>query len=66
MADIEGLPATRSLAYANAVVAGDLIFVAGQAGTDESGQLVSPDFEAQTRRTFENIGGWHWRPQGPI
>jgi 2-iminobutanoate/2-iminopropanoate deaminase len=56
MVDIEGLPSTRSLAYANAVVAGDLICVAGQAGTDESGQLVSPDFEAQTRRTFENIG----------
>ncbi|HWF23765.1 MAG TPA: RidA family protein [Acidimicrobiales bacterium] len=56
MVDIEGLPATRSLAYANAVVAGDLIFVAGQAGTDESGRVVSPDFEAQTRRTFENIG----------
>jgi len=56
MVDIEGLPATRALAYANAVVAGELIFVAGQAGTDESGRVVSSDFEAQTRRTFENIG----------
>ena len=55
MVDIEGLPATRSLAYANAVVAGEFIFVAGQAGTDESGRVVSPEFEAQTRRTFENI-----------
>jgi hypothetical protein len=27
MVDIEGLPATRSLAYANAAVAGELIFV---------------------------------------
>jgi len=56
MVDIPGLPATRSLAYASVVVADELIFVAGQAGTDESGHVVSPDFEAQTRQTFENIG----------
>jgi 2-iminobutanoate/2-iminopropanoate deaminase len=31
-------------------------FVAGQAGTDASGRIVSPDFEVQTRRTIENIG----------
>ena len=53
--DIEGLPATRALAYSQAVVAGDLVFVAGQAGLDEDGRLVSPEFVPQARRTFENV-----------
>lgn len=55
LVDVPGLPATRELAYANAVVAGDLVFVAGQAGVDEDGRLVSPEFVPQARRTFENI-----------
>jgi enamine deaminase RidA (YjgF/YER057c/UK114 family) len=54
--DVQGLPATRSLAYANVVTAGELVFVAGQAGVDETGHVVSPEFEPQARRTFENIG----------
>ena len=53
--DVAGLPATRSLAYANVVIAGDLIFVAGQAGVDEQGHLVSTEFVPQAQRTFENI-----------
>lgn len=53
--EIPGLPATRSLSYANAVIAGDLVFVAGQAGLDEQGRLVSPEFVPQARRTFENM-----------
>ncbi len=53
--DIDGLPATRALAYANAVVAGDFVFVAGQAGTDAEGRLVSAEFEPQARRAFDNI-----------
>ncbi len=53
--DVPGLPATRSLAYAQAVVAGDFVFVAGQAGLDEEGRLVSPEFVPQARRTFENV-----------
>jgi 2-iminobutanoate/2-iminopropanoate deaminase len=53
--DVEGLPDSRHWGYAQAVVAGDLIFVAGQGGQDEDGRLVSLEFEAQARRTFENI-----------
>jgi enamine deaminase RidA (YjgF/YER057c/UK114 family) len=55
LVEVPGLPATRGLAYANAVVAGDFVFVAGQAGVDEQGRLVSPEFVPQARRTFENI-----------
>jgi enamine deaminase RidA (YjgF/YER057c/UK114 family) len=53
--DVAGLSNSRQWGYAHVVVAGDLIFVAGQAGQDEHGQIVSLDFEPQARRTFENI-----------
>jgi 2-iminobutanoate/2-iminopropanoate deaminase len=53
--DVPGLSDSRRWGYAHVVVAGDLIFVAGQAGVDEEGQIVSLEFEAQARRAFENI-----------
>lgn len=53
--DVAGLSNSRQWGYAHVVVAGDLIFVAGQAGQDEHGQIVSLEFEGQARRTFENI-----------
>jgi enamine deaminase RidA (YjgF/YER057c/UK114 family) len=53
---VPGLPRTRDWGYAQVVVAGELVFVAGQAGQDEHGNLVSLEFAAQARRTFENIG----------
>jgi reactive intermediate/imine deaminase len=34
---------------------GDLLFLAGQIGTDSTGQLVPGGIEAETRQTFENI-----------
>lgn len=52
---VDGLPASQPWAYAQVVAAGDLVFVAGQAGLDERGDLVSPEFVPQARRTFENI-----------
>lgn len=53
--DVDDLPPSRPWAYAQVVAAGDLVFVAGQAGLDGQGSLVSPDFVPQARRTFENI-----------
>jgi enamine deaminase RidA (YjgF/YER057c/UK114 family) len=53
--EIPGLPSTRPLSYANAVIAGDLVFVAGQAGLDKEGRLISAEFVPQARRTFENM-----------
>lgn len=38
-----------------AVQAGGLIHVSGQAGIDEHGRTVGPDFETQARRAFENL-----------
>jgi 2-iminobutanoate/2-iminopropanoate deaminase len=55
LTEVDGLPATASLAYAQVVTAGDFVFLAGQAGLDEHGKLVSTEFVPQARRTFENI-----------
>ncbi len=55
LVDVSGLSNARQWGYAHAVVAGDLIFVAGQAGQDENGEIVSLEFEDQTRQTFANI-----------
>lgn len=43
--------------YSQAVRAGDLLFVSGQIPLDAStGEMVTGDIEAQTRRVMENLG----------
>jgi 2-iminobutanoate/2-iminopropanoate deaminase len=54
-AEVPGLSPAGRWGYAHVVVAGDLVFVAGQAGQDADGNLVSLEFEAQARQTFANI-----------
>lgn len=50
-----GAPAPRG-SYSPAVRAGDMIFVSGQVPVDPvSGQVVSGDVKAETRRVLENI-----------
>jgi 2-iminobutanoate/2-iminopropanoate deaminase len=41
--------------YSPAMVAGDLVFVSGQAGRDPSTGIVPPDVESQTRQALRNI-----------
>src|SRR5215208_1021289 len=41
--------------YSPVVVAGDLVFTAGQVAHDEAGQLVADDIERQCRRTLDNV-----------
>ncbi len=41
--------------FSRAVRVGDLLFLAGQIGTDASGRLVPGGIEAETRQTMENI-----------
>jgi 2-iminobutanoate/2-iminopropanoate deaminase len=53
--EVPGLLDSRQWGYAQVVVAGDLIFVSGQAGLDEQGNVVSLEFSEQARRTFQNI-----------
>jgi 2-iminobutanoate/2-iminopropanoate deaminase len=46
----DGLP------FAQCVVAGDFVFVAGQTGIDKDFNVVSHEFGPQVRRAFENLG----------
>ncbi|NLH07585.1 MAG: hypothetical protein GX484_08290, partial [Chloroflexi bacterium] len=42
--------------YSQANVVGDFVFTAGQLGVDpQTGQFVSDDVQAQTRRALENL-----------
>lgn len=51
----EGAPAAIG-PYSQAIVAGDLIFCAGQAGLDPATmKLVEGDVQVQTRRVLENL-----------
>ena len=44
-----------SASYSHAVVAGNFVFVAGQAGVDFSTGKTDPDFEKQARQAFDNV-----------
>ena len=52
---VPGLADATPNAYAQCVVAGDLVFVAGQTGVDESYRLVSAEFGEQARQTLRNV-----------
>jgi 2-iminobutanoate/2-iminopropanoate deaminase len=53
--DVPGLMKSGDWGYAQVVVADNLIFVAGQAGNDEDGNLTSLEFGPQVRQAFANI-----------
>ena len=42
--------------FSPAVQVGDLLFLAGQIGTDSTGKLVAGGIKAEARQTMENIG----------
>jgi len=44
------------LPFAQCVVAGDFVFIAGQTGIDAQFNVVSLEFGPQVRRAFENVG----------
>ena len=50
-ADVSASP----LPFSPATKVGNLIFVSGQASTDATGQIVSDTFEAEFRRSMENV-----------
>ena len=49
-----GVPQSH-LPFSPAVRAGNLLFVSGQASTDEGGRVISDTFENEMRRTFDNL-----------
>lgn len=44
-----------ALPFSHSVNAGGLIFVSGQASTDDTGAIVSDSFEGEFRRSMENL-----------
>lgn len=52
---IEGDDVPEShLPFSPGLKVGDFVFVSGQASVDDSGNIVSDDFEGEMRRSFEN------------
>jgi 2-iminobutanoate/2-iminopropanoate deaminase len=52
---VAGIP-TSKLPFSAAVYCGDLLFISGQASTDQEGNIVSGTFEEECRRSFDNLG----------
>jgi enamine deaminase RidA (YjgF/YER057c/UK114 family) len=52
---VPGLAETEGVGFAQCVVAGDFVFVAGQTGIDEEWNVVSRDFRAQAEKAFDNL-----------
>jgi len=44
-----------SLPFSQAVIAGDFVFVSGQASVDAAGAIVADTFEGEMRRSFDNV-----------
>jgi 2-iminobutanoate/2-iminopropanoate deaminase len=53
---VPGLAATEPLGFAQCVVAGSFVFVAGQTGITKDWDLVGLDFTSQARQVLENLG----------
>lgn len=52
----KGVHSTRHLAYSQAVILGDYLFIAGQVPCNLDGEVVGHgDIEVQTRQVFENF-----------
>ena len=52
---VDATVSSSPLPYSPATKVGNLVFVSGQASTDEQGNIISDDFEAEFRRSMENI-----------
>lgn len=44
------------LDYTHAIVADGTLYMSGQIGADENGEVVGDDVSTQTRQAFENVG----------
>ena len=49
-----GLPWEESYGFAQAVKVGDTIYVSGQLGLDDQGNMIYSDMETQMRQTYAN------------
>lgn len=49
-----GVPKSH-LPFSPGVLAGDFLFISGQASVDETGSIVNDTFEGECRRSFDNV-----------
>lgn len=49
-------PTTFGYSHTASAPAGELVFIAGQYGSDETGQTSSTDFASQVEQSFANLG----------
>ncbi|HEY5609445.1 MAG TPA: RidA family protein [Alphaproteobacteria bacterium] len=52
---VDGLADSAPYGYEQCIRVGDLVYVAGQVGVDDKYKVVSDDFSAQARQTFQNV-----------
>jgi len=52
----DGLFDSTELDYTHAIVADGTLYMSGQIGADEDGEVVGEDVGTQTRQAFENVG----------
>lgn len=45
-----------SLPFSAAIRSGNLLFISGQGSTDLNGNIINDSFEAECRRSFDNLG----------
>jgi 2-iminobutanoate/2-iminopropanoate deaminase len=48
--------ATPTLPYSPVVAVGDIVATSGQVGLTAAGAVIAPEFEAQARQAFDNLG----------
>lgn len=46
---------TSHLPFSPVVVAGDMVFVSGQASVDETGKIITDTFEGEFKRSIDNL-----------
>ncbi len=49
-----GVPQSH-LPFSPGIVAGDFVFISGQASVDTQGKIIDEDFAGECRRSFENV-----------
>ena len=49
-------PAHTGLPFPDAYISGDALYISGQIGVDQTGELVKGGFEAQAKQVMENLG----------
>jgi len=53
---VTSVPDKTSLPFPDAYISGDALYISGQIGVDQTGELVKGGFEAQAKQVMDNLG----------